>query len=396
MKETTLSTPAIIYDQEILTRNLATIREVEAETGCSVLYALKASYAILPFLYDKNVIGEVSSLYEARHAFEMLGNKCHAFLVALTSEDWRELRKLVSHVSFNSINQGTKFSLSAHEEGVSCGIRVNPRVQVSSHRDYDPCESGGRFGISINELPRTLPQWVKGLHFHALCENEAEHFITLVDTIEEKSKPYLDQVEWVNFGGGHLITKADYRRDLLIQRLKDFRRNYPHLKVFLEPGAAWVWDAAILQTEVVDIIEREGIRTALLDVSFRAHLSDFLVGSAPETLPLSSHDLIYIEPSDYDLLPQELKNRSYRLGGSSCAACDFKQFYQAQKELQVGQIISFSNMGHYCDVTFSLFNGVRPPSIYYRSATGEYRLIKYHDYESFEVLYSMKKSQKSS
>lgn len=389
MKETILSTPAIIYDEAILARNLSIIKQIETETGCSILYALKASYAALPFLQGKNVVGEVSSLYEARYATEMLKEKCHAFLVALTAEDWNELRKLVSHVSFNSISQGAQFASSAREEGISCGIRINPRVQLSSHLDYDPCESGGRFGISISELPNELPQWIKGLHFHALCENGAEQFAALVDTVEKKAKQYLQQVEWINFGGGHLLTKDEYRRDILIQRLKEFRRSYPHLKVFLEPGAAWVWDAAVLKTEVVDIIEREGIRTALLDVSFRAHLSDFLVGSAPESLPLSSPDLCYIDPLAYNTLSQELKNRSYRLGGSSCAACDFKQFYQAQNELHIGQIISFLNMGHYCDVTFSLFNGVRPPSIYYRSADCKYRLMKYHDYRSFEALYSM-------
>jgi carboxynorspermidine decarboxylase len=375
-------TPALIFDEAILQRNVLTMRSIEEQTGVKVLYALKASYAALSFLGQQGVIGEVSSLFEAQLAVRQLNQKSHAFLVAMSQNEWEALQPLISHVSFNSFSQGNRFAGLACKSGISAGIRVNPRVQVSSHGDYDPCEKGGRFGVSIYELPERLPDWVSGFHVHALCENGAEDLVRVLDMLEQHLRSSLANLSWINLGGGHLITEEGYNRDLLVARLKSFRERFPNLSVYLEPGAAWVWGAGKLVVTVEDVVSREGIQTAIIDASFRAHMSDFLIGEAVRSLNLTSPALTYVSREEYFANSNEDRSLLYRIGGSSCAACDFKEFYRSKQPLTRGDHIIFENMGHYVDVTYSMFNGVRPPSLYYRSADGDVRLLKeYRDTE---------------
>jgi carboxynorspermidine decarboxylase len=373
-----VNTPAIVYDLAKLQHNLELLQSVASGLPLEILYALKASYAVLPFLSDKGVTGEISSLFEAQLAFSTLGRPSHAFFVATKQNELEQGIDLISHISFNSIAQGERFQALTQSRKKSCGLRVNPRVSVSSYSDYDPCEKGGRFGVSIYELPAKLPNWVDGLHIHALCENGADEFCAVLEQVKTLLHSRLEQLTWLNLGGGHLISMPDYDREKLRQALQDLHTSYPQLKLFIEPGAAFVWDAATLHTSVVDVVENEGVATALLDISFRAHLSDFLVGSACSTLHLQSHQLQYTNT------PGELV---YRLGGSSCAACDYKEYYRAEQPLTPGTILTFDNMGHYCDVTFSLFNGVRPPSIYYRHEDGSLELKKEYRLEDFEALF---------
>lgn len=380
------STPAVVFDVDRLEVNLASIQRLASAAGITALYALKASYSILPFLKGRGITGEVSSLFEARLAYQQFGCKSHGFFVGITEEEWPDLLKLLSHVSFNSLSQGEQFSAAAIRSGVGCGLRINPRTSVSTHADYDPCQKGGRFGVPISELPEKLPEWVSGLHVHALCENGAQELGLVLAAIEEHAGPQLAQVSWLNLGGGHLLTDETYNVEYFIQLITDFKARHRHLKIYLEPGAAYPWNTAKLFTSVTDLVVNEGVSTAILDVSFRAHLSDFLVGSASDSLPLDVMGMEYILPSDYEALSPEDQSRTYRFGGTSCASCDFKQYYRSLVPLKKGDKVIFENMGHYCDVTFSLFNGVRPPSIYYYRADGEFEKIKEYTYESFVAL----------
>lgn len=373
-----INTPAIVYDLAKLRDNLQLLQDVTSGIPLELLYALKASYAVLPFLSDKEITGEISSLLEAKLAFNTLGKTSHAFFVAAKHTELEQSLDLISHISFNSIAQGEQSQALTQDRQISCGLRVNPRLSVSSHADYDPCEKGSRFGVSIYELPPQLPPWVKGLHIHALCENGADEFCAVLAQAKRLLHPYLERLEWFNLGGGHLISSPEYDREQLRQALLDLHNSYPQLKLYIEPGAAFVWNAATLYTSVVDIVQNEGVATALLDISFRAHLSDFLVGSACSSLHLQSQQL------QYTSTPGDL---AYRLGGSSCAACDYKEYYKAEHPLTPGTILTFDNMGHYCDVTFSLFNGVRPPSIYYRHEDGSLELKKEYGFGEFEALF---------
>lgn len=380
------STPAVVFEVERLERNFACIQRLASAAGVTALYALKASYSILPFLSGRSITGEVSSLFEARLAHKMLGCKSHGFFVGIADDEWPDLLKLLSHVSFNSISQGERFAAGAIGAGVECGLRINPRMSVSTHSDYDPCEKGGRFGVPITELPSRLPEWISGLHVHALCENGAEELGLVLAALEEHAGAQLGQVSWLNLGGGHLLTDEMYNSAHLIQLVAQFKSRHRHLKIYLEPGAAYPWNAAKLFTRVADLVINEGFATAILDVSFRAHLSDFLVGTASQSLPLDVEGMEYILPADYEALSLYDRARTYRFGGTSCASCDFKQYYRSRVPLKAGDEVVFKNMGHYCDVTFSLFNGVRPPSIYYYTPDAGYEKIKEYTYESFEAL----------
>jgi carboxynorspermidine decarboxylase len=382
----TPSTPAIVFEIDRLEANFACIQKLAAAAGVTALYALKASYSILPFLKGRGVTGEVSSLFEAQLAYQLLGCKSHGFFVSITDEEWPELLGLLSHVSFNSLSQGERFAAAALEAGVACGLRVNPRTSVSTYSDYDPCEKGGRFGVPISELPQKLPEWVSGLHVHALCENGAEELGLVLKALEEQAAPQLAQAHWINLGGGHLLTDDKYDSVYFLQQMAQFKAKHPHLKIYIEPGAAYPWSSAKLFSRITDLLVNEGVSTAILDVSFRAHLSDFLVGNASQTLSLDVENMEYVTPSEFDASALEDRLKTYRFGGTSCASCDFKQYYRSDCPLKVGDVVVFQNMGHYCDVTFSLFNGVRPPSIYYLKQDGEFEKIKEYTYNSFRAL----------
>jgi carboxynorspermidine decarboxylase len=375
-----------VFNVARLEENFACIQRLAAAAGITALYALKASYSVLPFLKGRGITGEVSSLFEARLAYQVFGCKSHGFFVGIVEDEWPDLLKLLSHISFNSLSQGERFSKDAIGAGVECGLRINPRTSVSTHSDYDPCQKGGRFGVPIFELPNKLPEWVSGLHIHALCENGAEELGLVLAALEEHAGSQLAQVSWINLGGGHLLTDDKYNAEYFIRLVTEFKARHSHLKIYLEPGAAYPWNTARLFTRVTDTVVNEGVSTAILDVSFRAHLSDFLVGSASDSLPLEVAGMDYVLPSDYEALSPEDKIRTYRFGGTSCASCDFKQYYRSPVRLKAGDTVVFENMGHYCDVTFSLFNGVRPPSIYYYWPNGEFEKIKEYTYESFQAL----------
>ncbi len=371
----------ISYDLDILDRNISRIREIENQVrqgggNLTVLYALKASYATLPYFSSLGITGEVSSAGEALLSAAHLPGKSHAFCVSITEDEWREISPLISHLSFNSLTQGGRFASRSESLGISCGLRINPRHSVSTYPEYDPCRAGCRFGLDIGELPNPPPQWVSGLHFHALSENSAEDFVRVLDAFEAGVSHILPSLSWVNLGGGHLCTSESYRRDILVAAIQRFSLRHPHLAIYLEPGAAWVWEAGTLEVEITDIVERSGVKTAVLDFSIRAHASDFLIGGQMTGLPFDVEGFTPVEESDIN--EEDLPERNtYHFGGSSCATCDTKGPYRTEQELRIGDTLRLRNMGHYVDVTFSWFNGTVPPSIaYQRGAMREMVVVR--------------------
>lgn len=380
----TVATPALVYDDAKLRANAKHIQALGTQFGFTPLLALKASYAGLGVLAEEaGLIPEVGSLGELRLAQTLFpGVLAHGFFVAITEPEWDEIAQGVGHLSFNSLSQAAQFGPRAAAAGIAGAIRVNPLVQVSSHSDYDAGALGCRFGVPLAELPPQLPNYITGLHAHVLCENGAADLAQVVAVLLREGGAWLAQVQYLNLGGGHLMTAADYEDQHLGRVLADLKQAHPHLTLFLEPGAAWFWEAGTLVTTIRDIVRPSGIATAIIDCSFRAHLNDFLIGSLLADLPLTIPGASYISPADYAQLADEARARTYRLGGLSCATCDSKEYYQFDRPLAVGDHLVMENMGHYVDVTYSWFNGLPPPSVYRLTQTTA-TLERDHTYNEF-------------
>ncbi|MFH7245196.1 MAG: carboxynorspermidine decarboxylase [Spirulina sp.] len=380
----TVATPALVYDEARLRANAERIQSLGRRYGFTPLLAMKASYAGLGVLSEvPGLMPEVGSLGELRLAQKLFpGVPTHGFFVAIVEEEWEEISQSVGHLSFNSLSQAAQFGPRAAAAGIAAAMRVNPLVQVSSHSDYDAGAKGCRFGVPLAELPPTLPDGIAGLHAHVLCENGAADLAKVVEVFIKEGGPWLSQVQYLNLGGGHLMTAEDYEDERLGQVIADLKHAHPHLTLFLEPGAAWFWEAGQLVTTVRDIVRPSGIATAIIDCSFRAHLNDFLIGSLLADLPLTITGATYLSPAEYAQLPDEARAHTYRIGGLSCATCDSKEYYQFGQPLQVGDRLVMENMGHYVDVTYSWFNGLPPPSVYRLTETAA-TLERKHPYSEF-------------
>lgn len=378
----TIATPALVYDEARLRANAERIQSLGARFGFTPLLALKASYAGLGVLAEvPGLIPEVGSIGELRLAQRLFPNlAAHGFFVAIAESEWDEIAQGVGHLSFNSLNQAAQFGPRAAAAGIAGAIRVNPLVQVSSHSDYDAGAVGCRFGVPLAELPKQLPDYITGLHAHVLCENGAADLAQVVTVLLQEGGAWLAQVQYLNLGGGHLMTAADYEDQRLGEVLADLKQAHPHLTLFLEPGAAWFWEAGALVTTVRDIVRPSGIATAIIDCSFRAHLNDFLIGSLLADLPLTITGATYVSAADYAQLAEPA--HTYRIGGLSCATCDSKEFYRFDRPLAVGDRLVMENMGHYVDVTYSWFNGLPPPSVYRLTQTTA-TLERDHTYGEF-------------
>ena len=241
---------------------------------------------------------------------------------------------------------------------------------------YNPCAPGTRFGVTSDKLPETLPQDIRGFHCHCHCESGADVFERTLAHIEEKFAGWFPQLEWINFGGGHLMTRKDYDVDLLIRLMQDFHQRYPWLKVILEPGSAFAWQTGPLVSHVVDIVEDKGIRTAILDVSFTCHMPDCLEMPYYPDVRNAEH----VEESHSSLQTPQI----YRLGGNSCLSGDFMGYWHFDHELQVGEEVIFEDMIHYTTVKTNMFNGVRHPSIGMLHEDGKLEILREFGYEDYE------------
>ncbi|MBP3260538.1 MAG: carboxynorspermidine decarboxylase [Prevotella sp.] len=371
-----IQTPVYIIEEERLRHNLALIREVACRTDSEWILAFKAFalWKTFPIFREYIHSTTASSLSEARLALELFGSKAHTYSPAYKDAEFQDIVRCSSHLTFNSLSQYERFHDRAGE--CSLGLRVNPEYSEVGTMLYNPCASGTRFGVTADKLPGRLPGDIRGFHCHCHCESGADVFQRTLQHIEQKFSPWLPQIEWINFGGGHLVTRRDYDIELLVSIVQGFHRRWPHLKVIFEPGSAFAWQTGPLVSSVVDVVEDRGIRTAILDVSFTCHMPDCLEMPYYPEVRSARH----IEPQE-GLVPDG--PHVYRLGGNSCLSGDYMGYWQFDHELQVGQQVVFEDMIHYTTVKTTTFNGIQHPSIAMLRADGTMQLLRQFTYEDY-------------
>lgn len=370
--------PAYVLEEEKLRRNLSLIKGVADEAGIEIILAFKAFALWKTFPIFREYINSTtaSSLSEARLAYEEFGAPAHTFSPAYTDLEIEDIARMSSHLTFNSLTQYSRHHTKALEtnSNLKLGVRVNPEYSEVGTDIYNPCAPGTRFGVLASQLPERLPEDITGFHCHCHCESGADVFQRTLVHIEEKFSKWFDQLEWINFGGGHLMTRKDYDIRLLIDILKDFKQRYPNLKVILEPGSAFAWQTGPLVSHVVDVVENKGIKTAILDVSFTCHMPDCL--EMPYWPTVRGAETIEGEYGEGDNI--------YRLGGNSCLSGDWMQSWKFDHALQIGETVIFEDMIHYTTVKTCTFNGITHPDICLLKKNGELQVLRHFDYQDYK------------
>ncbi|WP_234408520.1 carboxynorspermidine decarboxylase [Marinilabilia salmonicolor] len=305
--------PAYVMDEALLRKNLELIKSVRDRAGIEIILAFKAFslWPAFPIVREYIPGATASSIHEARLAFEEMGSPAHTYSPAYTEDDFPGIMQYSSHITFNSINQYERFRkfLQNHNKHISPGLRINPEYSEVSTDLYNPCSPGSRLGIIADQIPDQLPEGIEGLHFHALCESSSDELEKILENVETKFGKQLNQIKWLNMGGGHLMTRKDYDVEHLIHTLKAFKEKW-NLHIILEPGSAFAWETGVLVSEVMDIVENHGIQTAILNVSFTAHMPDCLEMPYKPRIRGAYHEPVKGLPT-------------YRMGGNSCLAGDF-------------------------------------------------------------------------
>lgn len=375
MRMDQLPTPSYVIDEKKLKENLRILKEVREKAGCKILLAQKA----FSCFYEYPLIGQyldgttASGLYEARLGKEEMGKENHVFAPAYKDADIKELGEICDHIIFNSFAQ-----LRRHKDvisGKSLGLRINPECSTQGdHAIYDPCAPGSRLGVTKEVFEREIaadPQLfdaLDGLHFHTLCEQNADDLAKTLEAVEEKFGPWLSKIKWLNMGGGHHITRDDYDRELLINCIKHIRNTYG-VEVYLEPGEAIALNAGYLVTEVMDIVEN-GLSVLILDASAACHMPDVL--EMPYRPPLKGSG------------KAGEKEFTYSLSSCTCLAGDVIGDYSFDHKIQVGDKLYFEDMAIYSMVKNNTFNGIPLPGIAVMKEDGDCEMIRTFGYEDFK------------
>ncbi len=369
-----IPSPCYVMEETLLRRNLELIRDVARRADVEIILAFKAFALWKSFPIFREYINSTtaSSLFEARLAKEEFGNKAHTYSPAYTEEEFEDILACSSHITFNSLSQYQRFAQQVKGRA-SIGIRVNPEYSEIETELYNPCAPGSRFGILAKDLPEQLPTDIEGFHIHCHCESGSDVFARTLEHIEAKFSKWFPQIQWINFGGGHLMTRKDYDVELLIKTLQDFHARYPHLKVILEPGSAFAWQTGPLVTKVVDIVENNGIKTAIINASFTCHMPDCL--EMPYMPEIRGAEIVNGKSSN--------SKYSYRIGGNSCLSGDFMGTWKFDHELQIGETLIFEDMIHYTTVKTTMFNGIGHPSIGMLHEDGTFELFRQFTYEDY-------------
>ncbi|MBD5297807.1 MAG: carboxynorspermidine decarboxylase [Bacteroides sp.] len=372
MKEQEIPTPYYIVYEDKLRRNLDLIDSVRRRADVEIIMAFKANALWRSFapIREHGFKFTASSLNELRLGNKHLGVKAHSYCPAYTDATIDEFLAGSSHITFNSLSQFERFGRRALEAGVSPGLRVNPQCSVIETDIYNPALPGSRFGVTRDMIGARLPEGLEGLHFHALCESGPDDLAKVLEAFETQFGDLLPDLKWVNFGGGHLMTRADYSTDRLVEILQGFHTRHPHLKVILEPGSAFTWRTGDLVTSVVDIVENQGVKTAIIDASFACHMPDCLEMPYKPAITES----IGVDPS----LP------TYRMGGNSCLSGDFVGDWSFSTPLRPGQRLRFEDMNHYTTVKTNMFNGIQHPSIVLCDTNGDCSIIRQFTFDDYE------------
>lgn len=374
-----MTTPYYLLEESKLRRNLSLIRSIAERANVEFILAFKAFALWRTFPIFREYIRHTtaSSPYEARLANEEFGSKAHTYSPAYEAHTFDEIVRCSSHITFNSLSQYERFAPQALAAGVSCGLRINPEYSEIETELYNPCAPGSRFGILAESLPPVLPAGIEGFHCHCHCESSSFALEHTLQHIEAKFGPWLGQVKWLNLGGGHLVTRADYDTEHLIGLLQGLHQRYPHLRIILEPGSAFAWQTGPLVSQVVDIVENHGIKTAILNVSFTCHM--------PDCLEMPYHPAVRGAETlaDEAAKGQETAPTVYRLGGNSCLSGDFMGYWRFPAPLAIGDEVIFEDMIHYTTVKTNMFNGIHHPSLVLEHKDGTRELLREYSYEDY-------------
>jgi carboxynorspermidine decarboxylase len=366
-----IQTPYYAVDQGLLIKNLEILKSVSDRAGCKILLAQKAFSMFSTYTLIKQYLAgtAASGLYEARLGFEEMGGETHIFSAAYNPHEMDEICRICDHIVFNSFSELQRYKDKVLKYGKECGIRINPEYSTQNNSIYDPCSYGSRLGVTLKNFREDLLEGVSGLHFHTLCEQNSDALKITLKAVEEKFGKYLTKMKWVNFGGGHHITRADYDIETLINCIVDFKNKYS-VDVYLEPGEAVAYNAGYLVSAVLDVVNND-INIAILDTSAACHMPDVL------EMPYRPHVM--------NSAPANQKPFTYRLAGPTCLAGDIIGDYSFDRPLKAGDKLVFCDMAIYSMVKNNTFNGMRLPSIVLLDENKAVKVIKEFGYNDFKM-----------
>ncbi len=370
-----MNTPYYIVYEQKLRHNIGLITSVAQRASVEIIMAFKANALWKTFGTFRafGVKSTASSLNELQLGNEELRSLVHSYCPAYTPETIGRYLEGSSHITFNSISQWERFRTDVERfnyngpHSVSPGLRVNPQCSVIDTDIYNPALPGSRFGVTADIIGRQLPDGIEGLHFHALCESSSHDLEKVLAAFEEQFGHLLPQVKWVNMGGGHLMTREGYDTDHLVELLRGFRSRYPWLTVILEPGSAWTWRTGDLVCSVVDIVDNQGVKTAIIDGSFACHMPDCL-------------EMPY-RPTITESTPE---GTPYHIGGNSCLSGDFVGDWHFATPLKIGDRLTFEDMNHYTTVKTNMFNGIQHPSVIFERLDGTQQVLRRYTYDDYK------------
>ena len=364
--------PCYVIDMEQLQKNLEILKRVQIEADCKIILALKgfAAFSTFPLIRQYLAGTTASSINEAQLGSQEFGKEVHVYAPAYSDVDFEEILPIAQHISFNSTDQFQRFKGRVEEAGhdIRCGLRVNPEYSEVKVAMYDPCAPHSRLGTKADAISDSDLQGISGFHFHTLCEQNADALVRTLQVVEDKFSQWFKHLSWINFGGGHQITRSDYEVELLISTIRRFRERYK-LEVYLEPGEAIALNTGFLVAQVLDIINN-GLQIAILDTSASAHMPDVL------EMPYRPNIIGAGQPKE--------KPHTYRLGGLTCLAGDIIGDYSFDKALKTGDRMVFEDMAHYTMVKNTCFNGLSLPSIALRhSDRNEVEIVRNFGYADY-------------
>lgn len=363
-----LPTPCFVCYEQILENNLKILKKIEDKSKAKILLAFKGFALPASFeLCKKYLSGTSASGLNESILAKKFGKEVHTYSPAFKDEEFSEVLQNSNKVIFNSFSQWKKYKNQALEK-VSCGLRINPQFSSVEVDLYNPCARYSRLGITKAEFDDNDLEGIEGFHFHALCEQNLDALKKVLDKFEQNFSQYFKDLKWLNFGGGHHITRVDYDVAGLITLLKNFKSRYPNLQIYLEPSEAVAWQSGILLTKVLDLIKNEK-NIAILDTSVETHLPDIL--AMPYRAKIKNEIL------------KTNKSHDYILGGISCLAGDFLGEYSFEDKLKIGQKLILEDMIHYTFVKTTTFNGINLPSLVYARITGDFEVIRDFGFDDY-------------
>jgi carboxynorspermidine decarboxylase len=369
-----IPSPCYVLEEDKLRANLSIIKKIATEANVEFILAFKAfsMWSAFPIVREYIQGATASSAFEARLCFEEMKSLAHTYAPIYTDDNIEEILNLSSHITFNSLDQAKRFlpKVTANQRKISPGLRINPEFSDVGTALYNPCSPGSRLGVTADKLTNGLPDGIEGLHFHTLCESRSFDLEKTLEIVEKKFGHLFGSIKWLNMGGGHLVSHKEYDIHHLITVLKDFKAR-TGLHLILEPGSAFAWETGFLLVTVEDIVENNGIKTAMIDASFTCHMPDCLEMPYKPKIRGAYNEPVQHKPT-------------YRIGGNSCLSGDFMGDWSFDNELKPGQKLIFEDMIHYTMVKTTMFNGVPHPAMGIIDLNGKFKTLRQFEYNDFK------------